>query len=275
MSRWPSWVVILLGAAGCATSTPPPELVSARRALARAQERSVGRYAPYELKRAEAALARAEDAQREQPHSDAATEEAIAAERASEKARVTSRVAQDAEALEHARRRAARLRINVVRSEQASREREREVRDDELLRTERRRAQVDALERLQGVVGDVRQGLDSSTLLVPARALFVAGDSKLLPAAFTRLQSIADALAEGPSYRMLIDVTASTGALQGTSSYRLAKQRAVRIREVLQSCGVPFESIVVVHRSGDASLIRLVVTERSATPVVTSGVTGR
>lgn len=268
-------LVVAWAAAGCATVGSPPELITARQALARAQARAVGRYAPYELKRAEAALAQAEAVQRAAPRSDAATDEAIAAERASEKARVASRVARGVEALEQARRRAERLRVNVARSEQASRERERRERDDTRVRVERRRAQVDALAKLQGFVGDVRHEGETSTVVVPARVLFVIGASKFRPGALQRLQAIADALAEGPSYRVLVDVTASAIGLGDTSSYRLAKQRAARIREVLQDCGVPFESLVITHRAGETSLVRMVVSERPLALVPVSSVVGR
>jgi outer membrane protein OmpA-like peptidoglycan-associated protein len=275
MRRRSGLVLVVACATGCATAGSRPELITARRALARAQERAVGRYAPYELKRAEAALAQAEAAERAAPRSDVAAEEAIAAERASEKARVASRLARGVEALEHASRRADRLRVNVERSEQAARERERRERDDTRSRAERRRAQVDALAKLQGLVGDVRQDDATSTLVVPARVLFVLGTSKLRPGALMRLNAIAHALAEGPSYRVRVDVSASSMGLLGTTSRSLAKQRAMRLREVLQDCGVPFENLEVTHRAGELSLIRMVVSERSSTSAPSTSMVGR
>jgi flagellar motor protein MotB len=273
MTRWP--LAIVVGSAiGCATAGAPPELIVARQALVRAQDRSVGRYAPYELKRADAALAHAEAIQRERPQSDAAVDEAIAAQRASEKARVAARIAKDLETLDHARRRATRLGVNIVRNEQALRDRERRDREDSAVRAERRRAQIAALAELQGFVGDVRQEADTSTLMLSSRRIFALGAPKLMPGAFERLRSIAHALAAGASYRVHIDVSVNTAGIPGANSYRLAKQRATRIREVLQDCGVPFESLVVTHHAGDASWVRLVVIERSNALAPLRGVAG-
>jgi outer membrane protein OmpA-like peptidoglycan-associated protein len=258
----------MLGALGCAHSSPPPrELVEARAAYARAEKGPAAQLAPARMKLARQALNSAELSYGGAPESEVRDRAYIAIRRA-ESAEAEAegdlarqrreRALRELASLSgvHAEKARAELAAAGVQVDQANQQAmsERHRADEESrraqeantnLESERQaRAQAEAqarqamteLERMANVKREAR-GL---VITLSGQVLFVTDQATLLPAARTSLDSVAAALkgVTPETGKVVIEGhTDSTGA-RGYN-LELSQKRAQAVRDYLASHGVP------------------------------------
>lgn len=257
------WACILAGSAlGCASApTPPPaDLLAARAALRRAELSSSAELALPDLREAKDALADAEDAHRASPGADASFDAAYLARRKAERARIAGLYAADLEALETARRTAARLRVNLDRRDAAAETREREAVEEERERERARAELATALEDWKGKDGEVRHDEDEIVLVLPAASFFELGTTKLRGACKQRVTAFVEAFRDGPPARIIIRVTADAGG-KGTDPALFAKRRAALLRDTLIQRGIGLDLIDIEGQHGDSATVELVLRE--------------
>jgi outer membrane protein OmpA-like peptidoglycan-associated protein len=255
----------LVGAAGCAGTTPPPELTAARQNYARAAAGPSSGLAATSVYEAKQALGQAEhsyavngDAQVTRDLAYIADRRALLAiaqggtltaqaqqaeaqrkgqELVAEGQRLTQQeLAQSQDALIRQRQQLA------VQQEQMS-ARQRELAAERAAReAAERRAQeaMDSLKRL----GSVRQEARGTVLTLSGEVLFAFNKTELRPIAQERLGQVADVLKQTDQKIVIEGHTDSVGG--DAYNLRLSKGRAQAVKDFLASRGVPADRIEVV-----------------------------
>lgn len=227
----------LLGCAAPAVSMPR-DLLDAQRELARAQTGPFADAVVEDLRDAERELAMAERTQAAHPGSARAADDAYAALRAAEKARVAGRCAAARQALEHARRGAARLREALIRRRATLAELARKRQEDARLRDALRRAHRALLERVRGPDAEVLERADAYLFRIPAERVFLPGTSILRGNAELRLAALAGALASGPPLQVRLQMPNDFAGFKISASL-LGSRRLQRVHDTLRAHGVP------------------------------------
>ena len=288
MNRWTKHLAgalalaapVTLGA--CAETGPTDELVAARTAMQSAQGGEAARFEPEELRQAELALQRAEQAHEEAPGSQVEADYAYVAERkiltVSARARRTAteqelaaEQRQYTEALEAANRsrqdqlrqtdeQLSRVREDLqqrgdVIDEQTRALREREAalmaQREELgqVREERDQAQARLAEAMQALeeFAELRQDQEELVITLNGSVLFESDQSTLMTAAEQRLQAVARALQGREGSTFVVEGHTDSRA-SDAHNQQLSQARAQTVRDYLVTQGVQAGTITAVGR---------------------------
>ncbi|WP_394822229.1 OmpA family protein [Pendulispora albinea] len=234
---------VIAGAVGCASTTPPSELVNARSAYKGANEGQASQLAPADVHAAKQTLKVAEHSFDENGDSDETKDIAYAAQRRAEYADVKARTAaarqqqREANAREQSLRdQLAKANANQLANTRQALENERMQRED----AERRAREANSeLSKIASVRSDAR-GL---VISLSGSVLFTSGKSALLPAAKKRLEQVAHVLnQQDPKAKLRIEgYTDSTGS--AAVNERLSQARADTVRSFLVSQGIAADRI--------------------------------
>ncbi|MFO0675946.1 MAG: OmpA family protein [Polyangiaceae bacterium] len=245
---------LTLGALGCATTNPPPELVEARSTYARATTGPAAAYMPADLENARQALAKAETAFNDSPTADATRDLSYIASRKALLAEARGRIAESEKARTGADtefKNTAEQKLNMTK-EQLEAERMRGASTTAALTAERaarveaEKKAKEALDRLSALAS-IKEETRGTVITLSGSVLFATDKSDLLPTAAERLNQVADALKEQPDRS--VTVLGFTDS-QGNDDYnmKLSQRRAESVRSYLVSRGIPTDTIQAVGR---------------------------
>jgi outer membrane protein OmpA-like peptidoglycan-associated protein len=259
----------LLGALGCANTTPTPQLVSAREAYDRARTSHAATYSPDMLLSARSALEAAERAHDDDPQSDREIARAYVAERRAELAMVSATIKQNELAKVNSEKEYGNLQDSLRESAQSdlratqgtlqnleARNREATSRlnqtSAELAQEKQARQEAEAkaqraLESLQKIAS-VKEEARGTVITLSGEVLFVTGKSELLPAARDRLSEVAKAILDGGDDRTITVEGHTDSRGSDESNMKLSQARADAVRSYLVSLGVKPETIVAQGR---------------------------
>jgi len=241
---------LTLAGAACATSSPPPDLLSARASYQRAKEGPAAALNPADLYTAQKALNSAEQSYAKDGDTPKTRDLSYVAERRSQIAesranatkstQVQQQTIGDMHSAEtmHAKSTSAQLgRANeqlAVQGQQIATEREARAAAD------KRAAQAAAdLAKF----ASVKQESRGMVITLSGGVLFASAKSDLLPAAQVKLNSVAEALTQqDPDSKMVVEGHTDS---QGGSSYNqdLSQRRAQTVRDYLVSRGVASDRV--------------------------------
>ncbi|MDY6824340.1 MAG: OmpA family protein [Thermodesulfobacteriota bacterium] len=248
-------VMILTSLAGllfsCATAPVPMELSNARQAYQQASTGPAAELAPVQLHKAKLALDQAENAFAEAPESYRTRDFAYVAERRALQAEVFASIAFQKSGAIGANKEyettqgeiIARAKEGAARAEKRKIEAAAAKAADKL--TAEQQARIDAEKRaalaqenLAKVVA-LKEEARGLVITLSGSVVFASNQAKLLPAAKSRLDQVADALMSTDERRSLI-VEGHTDAM-GLSAYnlQLSQRRADAVRSYLISRGYP------------------------------------
>jgi outer membrane protein OmpA-like peptidoglycan-associated protein len=243
---------------GCASTQPPPELVDARVAYARAAAGDATQLSPAALHDAKVALDSAEHSFSKDSDSDMTRDRAYVATRKAELAEVVAATAlakrdesqtqAQSEAEKDQAARAARGELVQAREQLATTEQKLQTTDQNLETEKKARADAekkarDALDKLSVAnalaVKDEPRG---TVITVPSGVLFASGKSDLLAGAQAKLDPVAEALSHEDDHKIIIEGhTDSQGS--DASNMELSQRRAQTVRDYFSSRGVPADHI--------------------------------
>jgi outer membrane protein OmpA-like peptidoglycan-associated protein len=259
----------LLGAIGCASTTPTPQLVSAREAYDRARTSHAATYSPDMLLSAKNALEAAERAHDDDPQSQREVAKAYIAERRAALAMVNATIKQNELAKVNsekeyvnlqdslrtnaqselratqgtvqnleAQNRAAASRLNQTSAELAQ---EKQARQEAEAKAQR------ALESLQKIA-QVKEEARGTVITLSGEVLFVTGKSELLPAARDRLSEVAKAILDGGDDRSVTVEGHTDSRGSDENNMKLSQARADAVRTYLVSLGLKPDRIAAQGR---------------------------
>lgn len=252
--------MILLGAAaisGCASTQPPPELVDARSAYARAKTGPASQVNPAGLYEAKQALDAAERKQDDDSGSPEARSLAYVAHRRillaeqNAKSAVAQQQQQQAEQqfVQMQGSQLAQARGQLDQSQSKLQRQEQALAQEQKARAEAEQRAKDALGRLSSFaqVKDDNRGM---VITLSGSVLFATNKSELMPAATERLNQVAEALkaVEGRNIRV-VGFTDNVG--KDDYNQKLSQKRAEAVRTHLVSRGVR-DDLVVAEGKGEA-----------------------
>jgi outer membrane protein OmpA-like peptidoglycan-associated protein len=240
----------LVLAAGCASTSPSPELIDARRAYDSARTSQAASYTPSRVLEAKQALDRAERAHEEDANSNEERSLAYIAQRRAELAVVYGNYELDQRnkkvAEQNYRTQSDALRKNAVATAASSQQQLDNTRQNlastrgQLAEAESRAAAAMAsLEQ----VARVKEESRGTVITMDGSVLFVSGKAELLPIAQKKLDDVAKALNEvDESQKVVIEGhTDSNG--DDAFNMTLSQQRADSVRTYLVSRGVKADRI--------------------------------
>jgi len=250
-------LVLVLCGAGCATTSPPRDLVSARASYDRAQHGPAAKLNPADMHTAEQAMQAAEKSFANDGDTQETRDLAYTADRRAKIAEVRAQATQSALNQErtvndmHAAETTAMkntsaklgaanqqlaLQGQTIEEQNKTLEREREAR----VAADKRAAQAAAdLAR----IGSVKQEARGMVITLSGSVLFASAKSDLLPSAQVKLNSVAEALSQQePDARMVVEGHTDS---QGGDTYNqgLSERRAQAVRNYLVSRGIAADRV--------------------------------
>ena len=248
----------LAASTGCASAQPPPELVDARAAYARAAAGDATQLTPAALHDAKVALDTAEGAFNKDADSPTARDKAYVAVRKAELAQVLASTAlarrdeaqaqNQTQAEKDQAARAARGELVQARAQLATTENKLETAGQNLdsekkARTDAEKKTREALDKLSVANAlAVRDEPRGTVITVPSGVLFASGKADLLPGAQAKLDPVAEALSHEQDHKIVIEGhTDSQGS--DASNMELSQRRAQVVRDYFASRGVPADHI--------------------------------
>jgi outer membrane protein OmpA-like peptidoglycan-associated protein len=255
-------VTSFLAATACASSTPTPELVSARQAYDRARTDPTAALVPDSVLSAKQALDKAESVHNSDPQSDAERSYSYVAQRRAELALAlgdNARTKQQADAASlHYTALEDKLRTNAQQQLGAERSQVSQL-GSQLVQTQnglaqetdaRKAAEARAQRAMDSLnkIAQVKEEARGMVITLSGQVLFVTGKSELLPAAQDQLDQVAKALKDqGDMKPMVVEgYTDSVGS--DTSNLKLSKDRADAVRSYLVSKGIASDKITSVGK---------------------------
>src|SRR5450432_2404125 len=250
-------VASLLAATACASSTPTPELVSARQAYDRARTDPTAALVPDSVLSAKQALDKAESVHEKDPQSDSERSYSYVAQRRAELALAlgeNAKAKQRADAsTQHHSELQDKLRTNAQQQLGAERSQVSQL-GSQLAQTQnglaqetdaRKAAEARAARAMESLnkIAQVKEEARGMVITLSGQVLFVTGKAELLPAAQDQLDQVAKALKDqGDINPMVVEgYTDSVGS--DSSNLKLSKDRADAVRSYLVSKGVPSDKI--------------------------------
>jgi outer membrane protein OmpA-like peptidoglycan-associated protein len=244
------WIRSLAAAAalfvvGCGSAQPPPELVDARSAYAKAQNGPAASVAPAQLHEAKNALDSAESSFSDQPDSEKTKDLSYFAQRKAQWAHsqgeiATATAARDkanADASKYAATNLAAARGELSRTKQAL------ATESEARKAAEKRAR-DAIDKLAmaGALA-IKEEPRGTVIVLPGSVLFASAKWDLLPAAQDKLNAVAEALKNQQDDSKIL-VEGHTDS-QGTpaSNVELGTRRAETVKNYLLTRGLKPEHI--------------------------------
>jgi outer membrane protein OmpA-like peptidoglycan-associated protein len=255
-------VTSFLAATACASSTPTPELVSARQAYDRARTDPTAALVPDSVLSAKQALDKAESVHNSDPQSDAERSYSYVAQRRAELALAlgdNARTKQQADsASQHYTELEDKLRANAQQQLGAERSQVSQL-GSQLVQTQnglaqetdaRKAAEARAQRAMDSLnkIAQVKEEARGMVITLSGQVLFVTGKSELLPAAQDQLDQVAKALKDqGDMKPMVVEgYTDSVGS--DTTNLKLSRDRADAVRSYLVSKGIPSDKITSVGK---------------------------
>lgn len=236
------WIGAALGALSvqaCASSRPPDTLIEAREAYSQAEQSAARQYDPAALHDAKQSLQNAEALYEDGADTTRVQDVAYVAMRQSQRAQVEGRTAklnsQKAEAERLARQNQAKRTEEAQKELQATREQLAEVEAAREAAEANADAAMQRLRQSQAVA--MTEKPNETVITVAGALLFRNAASELMPAAYPKLDKVAEALKSQGDRRIEIKgYTDSVGALDYNMD--LSKRRADSVADYLASQGV-------------------------------------
>lgn len=238
-------LVVCAGAAGCAASVPPPELVNARAVYDRASHGPAAQVDPTDLHTAKESLDLAERSFNDDGDTPDTRDLGYTAGRRAEAAEAQARAmmasAQKEQVL--AQMHAATAQQAQVATAELGRAHEELAAQGAQLQSEVARRQAAEKRAAQAAadlarLGSVKQETRGVVLTLSGSVLFTSGSATLLPAAQVKLNDVADALVkQDPDSKMVVEGhTDSQGS--ASANQDLSQRRAQAVRDYLVSRGI-------------------------------------
>ncbi len=252
--------LLFLGAAalaGCASKQPPPELVDARQAFARARTGPAAQVNPAGIYEAKRSLDAAERKQDDDPGSPEARSLAYIAHRRVLLAEANASAVQAQQQQQIAEQQFVQLQSSQLaatrgqlgESQSKLRQQEQQIAAERQARAAAEQRAKDALQRLSSFAS-VKNDTRGMVITLSGSVLFATNKSDLMPAASERLNQVADALKEVEGRRIrVIGYTDNVG--KDEYNQQLSQKRAESVRSHLISRGVR-EDLVVAEGRGEA-----------------------
>jgi len=238
--------LVLAGvASGCASSQPPPELVDARAAYARASTGDARSVSPTALHDAKLALDNAE--KKFSDNSDGTRDAAYVATRKAQLAEVLAQTAlakRDAETAHAAKEADLQNKAGqLTQTQQELASKNQQLEQERTARAEAEKKAREAYTKLAAAAAVAVKDDDRGTVItVPAGVLFASGKSDLLGSASSRLEQVAEALKNEPDRKItIIGHTDSQGSDQ--SNMELSQRRAATVQSFFAAHGIPSDKI--------------------------------
>lgn len=235
--------IIVFGLAGCAATAPPSELVFARAAYQRVSTGQAQRLVPAEVRKAEQALALAEQSFKDEPKSfttrdlayiagrKAHLADALAVTAAGNAATAAAKTSLEATQAEIARD----TQVNLAASEQANKDKTDQLAVEHTARREAEARAAAARADLLNLAG-AREDARGIVLTLSGSVLFASNRSDLLAGARERLNQVAMALLATKDRRLTVEgFTDSRGSTDHNMD--LSQKRADAVRSYLISRG--------------------------------------
>lgn len=242
--------VLLTAVAGCASTTPPPELVNARAAYTRASGGIAAQLNPTDLHTAKESLDVAEQSFKDDSDSEATRDRAYVAERRTELAESRARIMAANQqkqqiAMQLQATQASQLQntsAELGRTKQALAVTGEALQSEQQRRIEAEQRAAQALADLSKI-SNVKQETRGTVITLSGEVLFTTGKSELLPTAQSKLNEVADALTkqDKDSSMVVEGHTDSRGAL--AMNQELSQKRAESVRAYLVSRGIAADRI--------------------------------
>jgi outer membrane protein OmpA-like peptidoglycan-associated protein len=238
-------LVAMVLVAGCGSAPPPPELVDARAAYAKAQNGPAASVAPAQLHEAKNALDSAESSFSDQPDSEKTKDLSYFAQRKAQWADAQGSTAQaiaardkaNADASKYATQGLAAARGELAHTKQAL------ASETEARKAAEKRAR-DAIDKL-AMAGalSIKEEARGTVIVLPGSVLFASAKWDLLPAAQDKLNAVAEALKNQQDDSKIV-VEGHTDS-QGTpaSNLELGMRRATTVKDYFLSRGLKSEHI--------------------------------
>src|SRR6478735_6505091 len=248
-----------LAATACASSTPTPELVSARQAYDRARTDPTAALVPDSVLSAKQSLDKAEAVHDKDPQSDAERSYAYVAQR---RAELALALGENAKAKQQADAASAhyvelqdKLRASAVAQLGAERSQVNQL-GSQLAQTQAglEAANARAARAMESLnkIAQVKEESRGMVITLSGQVLFVTGKSELLPAARDQLDQVAEALKDQGEMKPIVVEGYTDSVGSDAANQKLSKDRAEAVRSYLVSKGVPSEKITAVGK-GEAN----------------------
>jgi outer membrane protein OmpA-like peptidoglycan-associated protein len=235
--------------AGCATTSPPPELMAARIAYSKASRGAAAQATPDELHKAKTALDTAEHAFQKEPKAQSTRDLAYIAQRKAQLADAKGQVAisareKAASEKDYTKQKATQQELDSARLQAATDQKSAadQLGAEKLARAAAEEKSAAAMRDL-AKIAQLREEERGSIISLSGDVLFVTNQSVLLPSAQIRLNQIAGALNETPRHLIIEGHTDSRGS--DAFNQDLSLRRATSVRDYLVSRNVTAERIQV------------------------------
>ncbi len=248
-------VVAVFAATACASSTPTPELVSARTAYDHARTDPNAQLVPDSVLTAKQALDKAEAVHEKDPQSDEERSYSYVAQRRAELALALGENARAKQQSDTSSARYMELNDKLRSSAQAQLGAERtqvnQLGSTLAAETDARKAAegraARAMESLAKIAA-VKEEARGMVITLSGQVLFVTGKSELLPAARDQLDQVAAALKDQGDLKPIVVEGYTDSVGSDTTNDKLSKDRAESVRQYLVSKGVPSDKITSVGK---------------------------
>ena len=255
-------VTSFLAATACASSTPTPELVSARQAYDHARTDPSAALVPDSVLSAKQALDKAESVHNSDPQSDSERSYAYVAQRRAELALAladNAKAKQDADAAAaHYTELQDKLRTSAVAQLGAERSQVSQL-GSALAQSQtglaaetaaRKAAEARAARAMESLakIAAVKEEARGMVITLSGEVLFVTGKSELLPAAQDQLDQVAKALKDQGEVKPMVVEGYTDSVGSDSSNLILSKNRAEAVRAYLVSKGIPSDKITAVGK---------------------------
>jgi outer membrane protein OmpA-like peptidoglycan-associated protein len=257
LTRTATLILIGVGAMGCATASPPTELLNARSAYRSASQGPAAQHDPADMHTAKKALDLAEHSFAENGDTQGTRDLAYTADRRAKIAEARGSAKQYTETQQetladmhaaqttHARNTSAELgRANqkLAMQGQAIENQDVQIADERQRREEAEKKLAQAMTDLSKFAS-VKQETRGTVITLSGGVLFASAKSELLPAAELKLNTVAEALTQqDPDSKMVVEGHTDS---QGGASYNqdLSQRRAETVRAHLVSRGIAADRV--------------------------------
>jgi outer membrane protein OmpA-like peptidoglycan-associated protein len=255
-------ITSFLSVSACASSTPTPELVSARQAYDQARTDPNSKLVPDSVLSAKQALDKAESVHQSDPQSDEDRSYSYVAQRRAELSMALganaktkqdeSTSAQNYGQLQDTLRTSAvqklgveRGQVNQLGAQLAQTQTGLAAETDARKAAEARAAR--AMESL-AKIAQVKEEARGMVITLSGQVLFVTGKSELLPAAQDQLGVVAKALQDQGDIRPIVVEGYTDSVGSDTANMKLSQDRADAVRSFLVSKGLPSDKLTAVGK---------------------------
>ena len=255
-------ITSFLSVAACASSTPTPELVSARQAYDQARTDANAKLVPDSVLSAKQALDKAESVHQSDPQSDEDRSYSYVAQRRSELsialgANAKSKQEESASTQNYGQLQDT-LRTSAVQKLGAERGQVNQL-GAQLAQTQtglaaetdaRKAAEARAARAMESLakIAQVKEEARGMVITLSGQVLFVTGKSELLPAAQDQLGQVAKALQDQGEIRPIVVEGYTDSVGSDTANMKLSQGRADAVRSFLVSKGLPSDKVTAVGK---------------------------